>query len=503
MTRSLVFERLHPLNLPLAWMWRCFGRVFYWRMERLGSRWARGFHALHAEDHFSLDQWQAEVERAFVSWREHPSRNRADRLSVRVLGVDVDYSSAWKQWTAIRFEERFLFETLLARWAASQTGPVFTPACAITGIGQSALATVHLARGLAMLDRAWLAGQALVASVKHALALFRSAGTARAGRSRALVWTGISASEVPEEERRLSFAFLVERGLLDAHACLFMLPAAPSTAAAARLGRLGIAWSTVSAFGFLPVARKLGALLALAGTFVRAALALASPRRAVMAQLAAQSIPWMALARTLRSRAYLTSVSACWPERPEVAALSSMGLETINWSYGANTFLYAAGDSRFRDLGMSRSISIAKEVWVWTELVERWLHSRALGEPPVIRVIGPVMCGDSRWLARAPQEARSALGLHVPPGRKLVALFDVPAIRREWRHLPTMYPVEMLEQFFAHAETLLQRVPGLALLIKPKRALGDAQRDFPDRLRRHPRPRFGLAPIGPRPSRGA
>jgi polysaccharide biosynthesis PFTS motif protein len=177
-------------------------------------------------------------------------------------------------------------------------------------------------------------------------------------------------------------------------------------------------------------------------------------------------------------------VSACWPERPEVAALSSMGLETINWSYGANTFLYAADDSRFRDLGMPRSISIAKEVWVWTELVERWLHSRALGEPPVIRVIGPVMCGDSRWLARAPQEARSALGLRVPPGQKLVAVFDVPAIRREWRHIPTMYPVEMLEQFFADAETILQRMPRLALLIKPKRALGDAQRDFPDRLRR-------------------
>lgn len=488
MSRSLVLERLHPLNLPLAWLWRRFARVLYWRTERLGSKWTRGFHALHAEDHFSLDEWQVEVERAFVRWRARSmeeSRNAA--TNVRVLGVQVDYSGAWKQWIAMRFEERCLFEVLLAKWAAKQTDAVFTPGCLIRELEIPAPglpSTVRRARGFDTLDRAWLAAQALGASLKHLIALFRKVGSIGAEKLRPLLWTGISASEVPDAKQRLDFAFLVERGLLDAKDCLFMLPAKPSDRAAARLHSLGIAWSTVSSFGFLPLSEKARALSAQLLSLLKAILSLTSAKRAILTQLAAESIPWIAAARTLRARVYLTSVSACWPERPEVAALSAMGLRTINWSYGANTFLYAQSDSQFRDLGMSRSISIASEVWVWTPLVERWLRARTLGEPPVIRVIGPVMCGDSRWLERDPQSARSALGIRLSAGQRLLAVFDVPAIRRELRHGPTMYPVSMLECFFRDVEVLLERMPELALLVKPKRALSDHRRDFPDSLHR-------------------
>jgi polysaccharide biosynthesis PFTS motif protein len=66
-------------------------------------------------------------------------------------------------------------------------------------------------------------------------------------------------------------------------------------------------------------------------------------------------------------------------------------------------------------------------------------------------------------------------------------VFDVPPVTRGVRlaigHGPSVYAQGMLEQFFNDIEGLLKHQE-IVLLLKPKRSLKDAQRDFADSMQR-------------------
>jgi hypothetical protein len=449
-------QRLNPLTLPLAWLWSLLVPVKYWRSEYLSQRRLRRFEVLDPADHFSVEDWHRTLEEAFLAFRRQTANEQPEG----------EFALSLRQWRAVEFEERFLFYELVRRCA---------PAARRTGLG------------FALLDALWLGVVAFGKTLKQALSMFRS--SACAGDSPcALFWTGISAAEVAVADQRLSFSFAVERGFIAPGECLFFLAQPPPAAGAERLRRLGVRWTTVSAFGFLPLGVKLRALMALLGIALRGLVASVNgPAGFVLWRMRAESVPWLAAARHLQCRTYLTSVSNAWPEPPPVEALRSAGVRTVNWSYGANTYCFSVADPSFKDLGLLRSVSAAAEIWVWNEGVERWLQARSLGPPTAIRLIGPVMSGDARWLNRTPRAARAAYGLPESRARRYLAVFDVPPVTREVRlaigHGPSVYAQSMLEQFFRDIVGLLKRQE-IVLLLKPKRSLNDAQRSFADSMQR-------------------
>lgn len=455
-------QRLHPLNFPAVWLWSLFVSVKYWRSEYLPQRWLTRLGVLDPADYFSVEDWHRAMEDAFLAWRRNVSA-----ASWTIGGLSVEFARSWQQWLAIQFEERYLFSEMLRRARHPKS--------------------IETGRGFALLDRLWLGVLALGKTVRQARALFRRAGPADAGRC-SIFWTDISSNEVPLADQRLSFYFAVERNLIDPRDCIYFLGAPPPDAAVERMRRFGVRWTTVAAFGFLPIGVKLRALAALFGVAWRGLLGcFKGARHFVLWRYAAESVPWLFAAQALGCRVYLTSVSSSWPEPAQVDALRTLAVRTINWSYGANTFCFSVRDPAFRDLALLRSVSVASEVWVWSDEVEHWLRARSLGAPPAIRVIGPVMSGDSRWLARTPSAARAAFGLAEVPRRKIVAVFDVPPVNRQMRlaigHGPSVYPPAMLEQFFRDIEGLLE-LPDVTLLVKPKRSLSDSRRDFADSMQR-------------------
>jgi hypothetical protein len=432
-----VLQRLNPLSAVLARLWSLFVPVRYWRAEYVSPRRLARFDVLDPADYFTVEEWHRAMEGAYLAYR-------------------VDHASpTLQQWRALQFEERYLFDEMARRASPD---------------------AMRAGAGFALLDWIWLGALALGKTVRQALALFRCEGSTDAAPCR-IFWTDISAGEVASVDQRLSFCFAVERGLVDPGECLYFLAVPPSPAAADRLRRLGVRWTTVGAFGFLPVAAKLKTLAKLLGSVASGSF--------VRWRHAAEAAPWVAAARALGCRTYLTSVSSAWPEPSQVEALRAKGVRTVNWSYGANTFCFSVADESFRDLGLLRSVSAASEVWVWTDAVEAWLRRRSLAAPPTIREIGPVMSGDSRWLARTPAAARLAYGIAESSSRRYVAVFDVPPVNREMRlaigHGPTVYPAAMLEQFFRDLEGLL-RLPEVTLIVKPKRSLQDTRREFADSM---------------------
>jgi hypothetical protein len=490
--RILLVQRLNPLSLPLALAWSLFAPVYYWRSEYVPAGWLRRFERLDPADYFTLEAWHDAIEAAYLAWRDRvAARQELLAVSFPLAGRNIDFSRGWAQWLAIGFEERYLFlETLRRRGGAGHVAGM--PIDTLDDSLPAALPRCDAARlgSVAILDRVWLGLLAVAKAAKQAVALFRRAGTASASPCD-LLWTGISANEFADAEQRLDLTFAAQRGFVDRSRTLYFLPSKPREKVAERLAAQGIRWTTVSAFGFLPRAHRLNALAELGAVVLRALWRLPGGIKSlVAARLAAESVPWVAAAQSLGAATHLASVSVCWPEPPEAVALDALGLRTVNWSYGANTFHFSQSSPAFKDLALSRSITTAREVWVWNADVLRLLQARALMEPPVIRVTGPAMCGDARWLACDPEEARARFGLQ--PGARAIAVFDVPPVTREMRlaigHGPSAYPAEMLEQFFRDVETLLEEFPQAVVIVKPKRSFKDTRRQFAESMQRilHP-----------------
>ena len=488
--RALFLQRVNPLNLPVANLVSRFRPVYFWRREQLSPESTARFAQIDPSDLFDLEAWQTAGEAAFVRWRDVHAH-----IANNVRSPESATRRFWKQRASILFEERHLFLAMIARLAAKDAGLNGRIASSwIDSLGRDPETESRLAgrfgRSLLFgsLDRLWLMVRLMGSMWRQLGRLRRSSGTPMED-SAELLWTGISPAEIADSDGQLDFAFLVARGLIEPGRCVFILPAEPRPDAKARLAALNLRWVRADALGNMPAKSRLSAALSILAAGMKGVmLGIFSPEILASAMTRCEGSAVFELARSLGVRVYLTSVTACWPEQSEVPLLSEGGVRTVNWSYGANTFCYSSLDPAFRDLGIPRSIPSASDVWIWSDDVREWLASRHLGRAPVIRETGPVMCGDSRWCAMRPDEARLRYGLSQSEGQVFISVFDVPPLSREGRlavgHGPSNFPAGMLDRFFSDCERLLEEFTNVVLVVKPKRALADRFREYPPAMER-------------------
>jgi hypothetical protein len=506
--RCFYLQRLHPVNWPIAVILSVFCRVFYWRRDAIPLSMTSRFEVLDPGSAFDLENWQDAGEQAYEHWRTaaHSGRS-ALQAGARVAGHRVDYSANWQQWVASAIEERFIFFRLLERLSPRESsghrtiaGATIDSVSRTLGITLEPPTRFRFADGFAWFDELW-AGLRLIAMVfRRFLALFRNR-PAPPAQPIPILWTGISPSEMASEDGQLDFSFVVPDALMGPQACLYVLPAEPAPAVRKRLAVRRVNWITYQRLGFLPVRVKVIAVAALVRCLFHAVtFGFGSPRRLFEATSVCVSLPAICVARYFDTRTYVASLSACWPEGAEVAALNAMGVQSVNWSYGANTFLYSSENGRFRDVGVPRSVAVASEIWVWSNEVKDWLEARLVGSKPKVVTTGPVMCGDSSWCALSPAQARARFGTNSNGSQLFVALFDVPPLSQKARlavgHGPTNYPLEMLEGFFSDCERLLDDFSDVVLVVKPKRALQDSNREFGAAMQRILDPQSALSRAG-------
>lgn len=505
----LLLQRLHPGNFPLALAWSFFAPVRYWRAEYLPKGWLGRFRPLDPAELFDFDQWQQSTEDAFDSWKNFTaSRSNVPSPSTKIAGQEIDFDRYWIQWLALRFEERSIFLDMVQREGARLSELSVGVAGNLVDVVRELknhlpreLVATGFSKVFRYLDVAWLGFLALIKSAKYLAALFRATHPTPRKKC-AILWTGISPVEVPEGDLKLSFYFMIERGLMHPDSCLYVLPRAPNPEAISRLERFGVRWTSVSSFAFLSTRSKLAATRDIVVNLAKALLfCLLDIRRAVVAVAAIEAVPWVYAAKDLGADTYLNTVSNCWPEPAEVCALKALGVRTINWSYGANTFWYSRQYSNLRDVAVARSSTCSDEIWIWSSPVERLLSFRSLeARGPVYRVIGEVMCGDSSWLGQPPATARRALGIQTSEQHAIVSVFDVPPVTTAMRlsigQGPSIYPIEVLDRFFSDLENLLSAVPTIRLLIKPKRSLSDPMRDYSSAMHRILDPDSALSRAG-------
>lgn len=492
------FLRITPANYLYALLLSLRHPVGVWKLEVpewLGGRFAR----LRPYRLFTRDEWLLETDRCFDAWKSAvlPALLETQRCEARYRGRAIDLSTNLLQWLGSEFESLFLLVATASRHRAAAPPPLVIVAPwfvralprgmlerlfpgvrfhhsplhgLLEGLHERAITMAHVAR-----------------TVLYAL-LALVTPRRRVGE-REVVWLGISAQEIPAGDRQLNFAWAAQYGLLAKDQVLFFPPCRIRGAQRDYLAREGIAWlEPHETFSVLPLAaclRALGAALAswVAGFFD------GSPACGVHRPRFMARVPyWDELADALKVRRYFTTTSYSWPEKPEVAALTSKGVRCVIWAYSANSLLFTTGSPSFRDVGVLRSIMLTDEFWVWNRAYARWLENRranAALPAPAIRIAGPLMCGDPRHLALDGATVRRLLGL--PAQGTCIGVFDMPYVNERWRDRygggPGMIDFPGYALFWDGIKAVLDQVPGCFALVKLKRELGDVYRDFPDSLR--------------------
>jgi len=493
--RTLVFQRIHPVNFCVAYFMSFLCSVAFWRSDMVPRQWLRRLRCVDPSDLFDLDDWQSAQAEVYKKWGDiYDEKNNFFHLRRYVSGLKVDFSKNMAQWLAIKFEEGMLFNELLVK--LNKTGEVQYEIASTSLFSFSEfvvplefpLEKKWMHRFLNLLDKTWELMFSVAVGFQQMSFLFKSGCPHDLKKQVDCLWFGISPVELAAADNKLDFSFLVNRNLINAENVLYFLPVKPQACCEERLRDSKVQWMLTSSYAFLPRRYRFKASLDIVRClFVEVFSFSNAHQKALAMRYVIQTIPWFYISRMLKPKIYLTTVSACWPENAVVALMNASGVRTVNWSYGANTFLYSIETPDFVDVGVARSISVAQEILVWNKWVKEWLILRGDYNPSSIHLTGPLMCGDSRWINISPVMARAKyFKKKFQDDQVFLSFFDVPPVPKETRlrigHGPSMYPLVMLENFYKDIFSLLKQYDNLVLVMKPKRSLSDVNREYPDSL---------------------
>lgn len=473
-------------------------RIFVSRMPSFPGI-ERRFERLKPYELFSRDEWLQLYDDGFDSWRAsvfpslqrncRPPRIKAGLLSVdfsvhlwQLIGTEYEcathfISIARRHASVNKFSDYRIIEPHIYSVVEHGDGDAVSPVdarnhsiwSAVEWLNQWLVSGVHLA-------------QFIVGTLRGIFLTSIDWG------ERPYLWRGISPREIPETDGRVDFAWAVHNGFIESNQAIYFLPKKASLTQRKYLHATGVAAvDPLDEYRLVGRIELLSCLLDTARGLLKALRWRFTLEGALFAQLIARGLIWGKIARAVSAKYYLTTTSACWPERAELAVLQSCGIRCITWAYSANSLTFAWSSRTFRDLGVGRSLLCTDEFWVWNSAFKRWLENRKVCHSlpsPAIKVVGPLMCGDARLMKATVESARSRLGL--PVNQFIVGVFDMPAISPQWKQRhgggPSMIESEYYAAFLQGILRILRELPDIAVLLKLKREVGDWTRVFPDEL---------------------
>lgn len=486
------------LSAPYAlWLTRRH-RVLAWRVPQSAFLLGR-VEQIRPFEMFSRDEWLDLHDRCFDVWRNEVLPGLRSRcrppLTMGKHG-SVDFAEHLWQLAGIDFQKAWLFLAIARRHASIH-----------------AIAEPHIvAPAVLALARESVPGKDHGPDVRHhplwasleavqewvlsgAYAARLALGTVRAtfmsrlnlGR-RPYLWRGISPREIPAMPQQVDFAWAVHYGWLGSDASAYFPPVRLSVQQRRYLHQTGVtAIEPLDEFRILTRLDLWANLLRSLLLIVAAARWRTGLEGAWLARLALRGLLWGRVADAVGARFYFTTNSSSWPEHAELAVFKRQEVRSITWAYSANSLTFAWHRRDFRDVGVARSLLTTDEYWVWNDAFKRWLEKRHVGaasQAPLIRIVGALMCGDSRHLHDSPDAARKLLGL--PSGQFMVGVFDMPAISVAWKERhgggPSMIEPEYYAGFLRGVLRVLREIPEAAIILKLKRSVGDWTREYPDEL---------------------
>lgn len=489
MKKVLLILHLTPLNFIPAFILSFFYKVIYWKPIGIPKLLRSLIEHADMSDYLDSDEWQIAAERASIFFEPTLKFwSRLESLNIKIANFEIDFLRQWIQWLAFRYEEHYRFLTFVEAFQNKMRNHSVYFAETFLRVHSKNFALqfpfyVKSIQWFGWIDTLWIRLVTWIAtfrSLKQFLFKNRYISELSNPVSVRFVFAGISPSEFTSEKGKLDFSFLVQRELLKAEEALYVLPSVPSEKVRQYLKEKNVQWSLNDAcLSSLSLGLRLRALTKLFSLLFNVKIKTnCHALLPVLKWMSVKSLPWVIFASNSKPDVYAASQSASWPEESAVSVMNSFGVRTVSWFYSTNSFgILKSQNPDFKDRSLENGIWISKEAWVWNQSSKNWLENRNMMPakfPIQFSVYGPVMCGDYRYL----NEERASNQKF-----KFISVYDVPALSgsalKELGLGPLMYTPEITNRFYQDLTDLLDQLPEIGLILKPKRPLTDQYREYP------------------------
>ena len=185
-------------------------------------------------------------------------------------------------------------------------------------------------------------------------------------------------------------------------------------------------------------------------------------------------LEWFPVIESLKPKVYINTSSNLGAEDPGIIYFNNIGIKTVNWLYGTNSYLFLTQNKNcgFRDVIFCNIISSILVVWNshFKDFIFEHPQNRLK-----IEVIGPLMSADEKVCGYNKQFLFKKFKLSFNEEVKYVTIFDSPPVAKNYRGISAWCPDCNSEEynflFLKDMYKLLFDFRDIVLIYKPKRSL--------------------------------
>jgi polysaccharide biosynthesis PFTS motif protein len=197
-------------------------------------------------------------------------------------------------------------------------------------------------------------------------------------------------------------------------------------------------------------------------------------------------LKWLPLVESLRPAVYINSSSNLGSEDPAVIYFKAVGIKTLIWFYGTNSYLFSTQrECDFRNVIFCHILS--SNLVVWNQHFKEFIEEHPQ-DGLDIKILGPLMSGDESVLNFKTQVLCKNLELPFDSKLKYIAIFDSPSVSPKFRGNSAWCPDSNSEEynytFIRDTYRLLSDFQNIILIYKPKRSLTSGKFTYSAELKR-------------------
>ncbi|MFC1546666.1 polysaccharide biosynthesis PFTS motif protein [bacterium] len=297
------------------------------------------------------------------------------------------------------------------------------------------------------------------------------------------IYTGVVSRELSTNRDEITFSWIVNKHGLDKNETVFILPNADfqMKAKIEQCNNEYKLFNYANLLGINCFSKKrciFNSFISFIKTvYISILTSFFSLRKSIKLNYLANIFLWKPFIDSHNLKVYIVTSSSLGNEEPVVLYLNHLGVKTVEWLYGVNSYLFTSKKTECDFNNIIFSNIIVSDLIVWNEHFKNFIEKHPQPEGLSINVIGPLMCGDESVLDEDKNSLFSKYNIDFNAGidKKYVAIFDSPVVSDNFKVNKAVFPdtnsTEYNRDFLKDCLRLLDDFKEIVILYKPKRSL--------------------------------
>lgn len=306
------------------------------------------------------------------------------------------------------------------------------------------------------------------------------------------IYDGISPRELSIDGSRINFTWLIDDNLIKKKEILFMLPRADfqmkQYAKEYKKDRELLVANSLEILKYS--SRKVLFCCffeAICSFFKYILFAGFNLKHLLLAKHRIDTLKWLPIVESLHPKVYICTSSGIGKGSPAIVYFNAVGIKTIIWLYGTNSYLFTTKykNCDFRNIGFS-NVTYGNVI-VWNQNSKEYIDMHPQNGVK-IEIMGPLMSGDEAIVNLNKNDLCKKFNLLYTPALKYVAIFDSPEVSPGFKRIAVKCPDSNTEKynfwFIRDMYNLLFDFENIMLVYKPKRSLTSGKFFYSDELKK-------------------